>query len=134
MANEQNLIPLNQRSKSVQREIQEKGRRQNKKNWKEKKTIQNGLNKLLNTPIKKFNNVKSLAQSLGLKENQTLKDLYIFVAALNNLKKAKLEDLETIMRILGEETQYENGNGDVEATLAIIKECAYADRDKQETS
>lgn len=37
MANEQNLIPLNQRSKRVQREIQEKGREANKKKWAEKK-------------------------------------------------------------------------------------------------
>lgn len=36
MANEHNLIPLNKRSKSVQREIQEKGRQANKEKWAEK--------------------------------------------------------------------------------------------------
>ena len=43
MANEQNLIPLNKRSKEVQREIQEKGRQANKKKWAEKADLKKQL-------------------------------------------------------------------------------------------
>lgn len=47
MANEQNLIPLNKRSKKVQREIQEKGRKANKKRIEARKTLREELLLLL---------------------------------------------------------------------------------------
>ena len=47
MANEQNLIPLNKRSKDVQRAIQEKGRQANKKKWAEKKKFKELFTELL---------------------------------------------------------------------------------------
>ena len=47
MANEQNLIPLNKRSKKVQREIQEKGRKANKEKHEARKTLKEELLLLL---------------------------------------------------------------------------------------
>jgi len=47
MANEQNLIPLNKRSKEVQREIQEKGRQANKAKIERRKTLREELLALL---------------------------------------------------------------------------------------
>lgn len=47
MANEQNLIPLNKRSKEVQREIQEKGRKANKAKIERRKTLREELLSLL---------------------------------------------------------------------------------------
>ncbi len=47
MANEQNLIPLNKRSKEVQREIQEKGRKANKEKIEARKTLREELLLLL---------------------------------------------------------------------------------------
>ena len=47
MANEQNLIPLNKRSKEVQREIQEKGRKANKEKIEARKTLREELLALL---------------------------------------------------------------------------------------
>lgn len=47
MANEKNLIPLNKRSKEIQREIQEKGRRANKQKCEERKTLKQELLLLL---------------------------------------------------------------------------------------
>ena len=47
MANEQNLIPLNKRSKKVQREIQEKGRKANKAKIEKRKTLREELLSLL---------------------------------------------------------------------------------------
>lgn len=47
MANEQNLIPLNKRSKKVQREIQQKGREANKKKIEKRKTLREELLALL---------------------------------------------------------------------------------------
>ena len=47
MANQENLIPLNKRSKSVQREIQEKGRQANKQKWAEKKLFKDLFKEML---------------------------------------------------------------------------------------
>jgi hypothetical protein len=47
MANEQNLIPLNKRSKKAQREIQEKGRQANKAKCEARKTLKEELLLLL---------------------------------------------------------------------------------------
>lgn len=47
MANEENLIPLNKRSKEVQRAIQEKGRIANKKKIEARKTLREELLALL---------------------------------------------------------------------------------------
>lgn len=47
MAGKDNLIPLNKRSKAVQREIQEKGRQANKKKWAEKKKFKELFTELL---------------------------------------------------------------------------------------
>ena len=47
MANEKNLIPLNKRSKKVQREIQEMGRKANKEKIEARKTLREELLALL---------------------------------------------------------------------------------------
>ena len=47
MANEQNLIPLNKRSKSAQREIQEKGRQANKEKWAQKLDMRDRMKAVL---------------------------------------------------------------------------------------
>lgn len=47
MANEKNLVPLNKRSKKIQREIQEKGRKANKEKWEARKSLKEELVLLL---------------------------------------------------------------------------------------
>ena len=49
MAGKDNLIPLNQRSKAVQREIQEKGRQANKQKWAEKKLFKELFTEMLDS-------------------------------------------------------------------------------------
>ena len=49
---------------------------------------------------------------------------------MNTLKKGDVDKLHSLMALLGENVEKEDTNKDVEETLAVIKECAYADRDK----
>lgn len=49
--NDENLIPLNKRSKSAQREIQEKGREANRLKWKEKLNTREKMRQLLQAPV-----------------------------------------------------------------------------------
>ena len=49
---------------------------------------------------------------------------------IEHIEKGDVDKLSSIMGLLGESVEKEDTNKDVEETLAIIKECAYADRDK----
>ena len=50
MNGHENLIPLNKRSKEVQRGIQEKGREANRLKWKEKLNTREKMRQLLQAP------------------------------------------------------------------------------------
>lgn len=63
-----NLIPLNQRSKEVQREIQEKGRQANKQKWKEKKLLKDELAILMETINKDGKTYQELISTALVKE------------------------------------------------------------------
>lgn len=84
MANEQNLIPLNQRSKSVQREIQEKGRKANKEAHREKAQLKSAVKLLLSLPVKDPN-IKKQLSALGMSDKDIDNSI---LPALGLFKKA----------------------------------------------
>lgn len=96
----------------------------------EKKTIQKILSELLDTNVENIPQMANSLKKMGIKGDKPLKDVFTLIATLNTLKTANLGDLERLSKLLGEQTEYEDNNKDVEETLAVIKECAYADRDK----
>ena len=129
--NEKNLIPLNERTKSEQREIATQGGIASGQARREKKTIQKILGELLDTNVENIPQMAKSLQKMGIQGDKPLKDVFTLIATLNTLKTANLGDLERLSKLLGEQTEYEDNNKDVEDTLAVIRECAYADRDKQ---
>ena len=68
----------------------------------EKKTVQKILNDFLSTAAKDNPQVSKLAAKIGLKSDDSIKDLFTIVCTLNTLKKCKLKDLELMMKLLGE--------------------------------
>ena len=127
MANEKNLIP---QAHVLTVEEQSKGGKNSVKSRREKKTIQKLLTEILESEAKTIPQVSEIAANFGIEDTKDIKNIYTLVAVLNTLKSANLGTLETLAKLLGEETQYDDNNKDVEETLAVIKECAYADRDK----
>ena len=97
MANEQNLIPLNQRSKSVQREIQEKGRKANKEAHREKAQLKSAVKLLLSLPVKDPN-IKKQLSSLGMSDKDIDNSI---LPALGLFKKACKGD-SSAARLLAE--------------------------------
>ena len=128
--NEKNLIPLNERTKSEQREIATQGGIASGKARREKKTIQKILIDYLDNDVQSNKSLKKIADTAGITGEQSIKELVTAVCILNTLKKGDVDKLSSIMGLLGESVEKEDTNKDVEETLAIIKECAYADRDK----
>ena len=124
MANEQNLnhkLTVNE---------QRKGGQNSGKARREKKTIQKILADYLENDVQSNKSLKKIADTAGITGEQSIKELVTAVCILNTLKKGDVDKLSSIMGLLGESVEKEDTNKDVEETLAVIKECAYADRDK----
>lgn len=96
----------------------------------EKKTIQKILADYLDNDVQSNKSLKKIADTAGITGEQSIKELVTAVCILNTLKKGDVDKLSSIMGLLGENVEKEDTNKDVEETLAVIKECAYADRDK----
>ena len=83
-------------------EEQRKGGKNSVKSRQQNKTIQNILKKLFESKCKDLPQYKELCNQLGLDDEQSVKQLYTYLVAFNNLKRASLEDLIKISIFLGE--------------------------------
>ncbi len=129
MANENNLTPI--RTESEAREKGHNGGIASGQARREKKTIQKILADYLDNDVQSNKSLKKIADAAGITGEQSIKELVTAVCILNTLKKGDIDKLSSIMGVLGESVEREDTNKDVEETLAVIRECAYADRDKQ---
>lgn len=101
MANENNLKPI--RSTSEARERGKKGGIASGKARREKKTVQKLLEDYLDSDIKSKKKLKDFAKAVGLKGDQSVKELITAVCILNTLKKGDVETLKTLCELLGED-------------------------------
>ena len=121
MANEKNLKPMNKRTKSEQREIAKKGGKKSGEVRKAKKTIKSLLCDFLDSDIKKHAQFKALAAKMGVDGKKSVKYLITFMGLMNSIQKADLEELELLMRMLGEDTKNE-GIGELERLIEGLKD------------
>lgn len=108
VANEQNLIPFSERSEKEQRDIRSKGGKASVKVRREKKTVQAILNAYLDQRVRSNPNYAELADALGIKGNQTLKELVTAACIQNTVQKGDVDKLLTICEILGENNETEH--------------------------
>ena len=131
MANVDNLTPFtSEQSREEAVKNGQKGGIASGQARREKKTIQKILADYLDNDVQSNKSLKKIADTAGIKGKQSIKELVTAVCILNTLKKGDVDKLSSIMGLLGESVEKEDTNKDVEETLAVIKECAYADRDK----
>ena len=114
MANNENLIP---QAHILTVEEQSAGGKASAIARKDRKTIQNILNEYLNTTAKDNPQVAKLAAKMGLKGEESIKDLFTIVCTLNTLKNANLSDLERLVKLLGETTETESITADKQAAF-----------------
>lgn len=100
MANEQNLIP---QAHILTVEEQSKGGQKSAQVRREKKTVQKILGDFLDTSAKDNPQIAKLAAKVGLKGDESIKDLFTIVCTLNTLKSGNLADLERLSKLLGED-------------------------------
>lgn len=104
MANEKNLIP---QAHILTVEEQSRGGKISAQRKNEKKTIQNILNDFLDSNVKDQKSLKKLAKEIGIKGEQSVKELVTMVCILNTLNKGDVDKLQTICKILGEDNNVE---------------------------
>ena len=86
MANEKNLKPSKYK---LSQEEAKKGGKNSVRARREKKTIQNLLNDLLNNPCKDNPQFAKIASKLGLESDKSVKQLFTIVMTMNTLKKGE---------------------------------------------
>ena len=127
MANEQNLRPIRTES-----EARKKGRNGGIASGiarREKKTIQKILNDFLSTAAKDNPQVAKLAAKMGLKSDDSIKDLFTIVCTLNTLKDGNLSDLEKLSKLLGEQTEIADTEAQKQAAFLDAVKKAVTDAD-----
>ena len=129
MANEKNLIPVDERTKNEQREIARQGGIASGIARREKKTVQKILNDFLSTSAKDNPQVAKLAAKMGLKSDDSIKDLFTIVCTLNTLKDGNLSDLERLSKLLGEQTEIADTEAQKQAAFLDAVKKAVTDAD-----
>lgn len=126
MANEQNLrVPTS----SEARRNGKKGGIASGIARREKKTIQKILNDFLSTAAKDNPQVAKLAAKMGLKSDDSIKDLFTIVCTLNTLKDGNLSDLERLSKLLGEQTEIADTEAQKQADFLDAVKKAVTDAD-----
>ena len=126
MANEQNLkVPTS----SEARRNGKKGGIASGKARREKKTVQKILNDFLSTAAKDNPQVAKLAAKMGLKSDDSIKDLFTIVCTLNTLKDGNLSDLERLSKLLGEQTEIADTEAQKQAAFLDAVKKAVTDGD-----
>lgn len=76
----------------------------------EKKTIQQILNTVLDGDISTLPQFAPIAKKLGVESDKSIKELFSLICLLNSVKTANLSDLEHLVKLLGEDKQDENAD------------------------
>lgn len=95
-----NLIPLNQRSKEVQREIQEKGRQKNKENWEARKDIRKLLCDFLDQQA--LPSISGNMEKIGVTEGAMSNMMAMFMSVFSKaVVRGDINALRTVMEYAG---------------------------------
>ena len=102
MANEQNLIPLNKRTKSEQREYARKGGKKSGEVRRKRKAMKEQMEMLLSLPFKskkQFNFMKEL----GIEEDNIDNQMALIVAMYGKALKGDVQAFNTIREVVQDE-------------------------------
>lgn len=118
MANEKNLKPG--KYKLTQEEAK-KGGRNSVKSRREKKTIRELVNQILSKNISEYPAIFQIAENLGIENCKNVKELMTLVTIINTVNTAKIDDLEKVIKILGEDAVSESNNGILDELTEYLK-------------
>lgn len=119
MPKENNLIPLNERTKSEQREIARKGGIASGKARRKKKLLRQILDEIgesrLNT-----NEAKDIAKALSINKRDITYDVAIMFKAVNEAMNGNIKAMEFIRDTRGQNNKNDNGVN-IDITIPVFK-------------
>ena len=119
MSKENNLIPLNERTKSEQREIAKKGGIASGKARRKKKLLRQILDEIgesrLNT-----NEAKDIAKALSMNKRDVTYDVAIMFKAVNEAMNGNIKAMEFIRDTRGQNNKNDNGVN-IDITIPVFK-------------
>lgn len=104
--NEKNLIPI-----TTESEAREKGRNGGIRSGqvrREKRTIQQILNTIIDGDSTSLSQFTAVANKLGVSKDKSIKELYAIICLLNSVKTANLSDLGQLQKLIGEQAEITN--------------------------
>lgn len=125
MANEKNLMPIQEvnarRTREQRSADSRKAGQASGKARREQKAIREILTDYLSNDIKDNKQLENLAKKLNIDSKKSIKELFAVVCVLNSLKQGKLDDLEKMARLLGEEEKPKENNGILDELAEYLK-------------
>ena len=119
MSKENNLIPLNERTKSEQREIAKKGGIASGKARRKKKLLRQILDEIgesrLNT-----NEAKDIAKALSINKRDVTYDVAIMFKAVSEAMNGNIKAMEFIRDTRGQNNKNDNGVN-IDITIPVFK-------------
>ena len=119
MSKENNLIPLNERTKNEQREIARKGGIASGKSRRKKKLLRQILDEIgesrLNT-----NEAKDIAKALSMNKRDVTYDVAIMFKAVNEALGGNIKAMEFIRDTRGQNNKNDNGVN-IDITIPVFK-------------
>lgn len=123
MANEENLIPINKRTKNEQREYRKKGGQKSGEVRRQRKAMKAQMEMLLTLPFKQKKQLKFI-KDLGLEDENIDNQMALIVAMYGKALKGDVQAFNTIREIT-EDNKTTNNTDRVE----IINDLPKEDRD-----
>lgn len=112
MANEKNLIPINKRTKSEQREYRKKGGQKSGEVRRQRKAMKEQMEILLTLPFKQKKQLKFI-KDLGIEDENIDNQMALIVAMYGKALKGDVQAFNTIREIT-EDNKTTNNNNRVE--------------------
>lgn len=119
MANESNLIPFNQRTKSEQREFARQGGIASGKTRKRRKAIKETLNTILSLEVKE-DDIKETMNAMGIDEEDQNYQMLLMMTVFKRAVKGDSEALNYITDMLQESSKEKEKQSDLSGGGTII--------------
>lgn len=119
MPNENNLIPLNKRSKSEQREISSKGGKASGEARRKKRTLKDGMRMLMDLEVTDRRSWNKLLR-LGIDISDIDNEMLMLVALMKQAQNGNVAAYDRIKDLLDENN--DNGNGQLTELIEGLKD------------
>lgn len=120
LANEENLIPLDKRTKDEQREIASKGGKASGKSRRKRKLLKDSMNALLDLSVGNKKEYNALVK-MGVPVEDINNSQLIVVALFNQAKKGDVAAIKELRNLIGEDGKENEGTGQIERLIEGLK-------------